>query len=65
MDHLEIVGDLMFVGPNGTLTSGKGLSRAVDGSESPYVSGPVFIGSRLSCLSNLGKGFFGAIQFAA
>lgn len=56
MDKLEIVGDLMLVGPRGKLTSAKGLYRNATWEESSYVSGPVFIGARLSPLSGLGEG---------
>jgi len=46
----------MLVGPQGKLTSAKGLYREADWRESSYVSGPIFIGARLSPLSQLGEG---------
>lgn len=57
MDKIEIVGDLLFVGPKGELVSGKGLSRVAPSDETSYKSGPLFIGSRLSPLDTIGEGF--------
>ena len=65
MESLEIVGDLLFVGPGGRLVSGRGLKRTAPPDETPYLSGggPVFVGARLSPLTNDGEG--SAIRGAA
>ena len=66
MESLEIVGDLLFVGPGGRLVSGRGLKRTVLPDETPYDllgGGPVFVGARLSPLTNDGEG--SAIRGAA
>ena len=59
MESLEIVGDLLFVGPGGRLVSGRGLKRTAPPEETPYdlaKGGPVFVGARLSPLTNDGEG---------
>jgi len=56
MDRIDIVGDLLFVSPRGEIVSGKGLSRIAPPDETPYLSGPVFVGARLSPLDSVGEG---------
>ena len=45
MDRIDIVGDLLFIGPQGRIYSGKGLSRIAPASGTAYSEGPVFIGA--------------------
>merc|ERR1719232_1407786 len=56
MKKIEIIGDLILVGPNGKLVSMKGKERVAPEAETPFQIGPYFLAARLQRLTNLGEG---------
>lgn len=55
MKKIEVIGDLMLVGPNGTRVSAKGMSNEPSSDKTSYQSGPFIMASRLDRLNNIGE----------